>query len=108
MKQEAGEESTFEEVDLIATSNQKLQTFDTGLVAALKETNVTGKDTVNMEKSKAFKSLINDYLNHEYLASSQEEVEKISKILHGHQDLTETFLGPSNKVKKFKKRVQEA
>ncbi len=50
-----------------------------------------------MKNSMTFQSLVYDYLSHEYLpiASSHGEVEKLSQILHGHQDLTETFLGPS-------------
>ena len=39
---------------------------------------------VNMEGSKAFKSLIHDYLNHEILVSSNDEAAKLSQILHGH------------------------
>ena len=33
---------------------------------------------------------------------------KISKIIHGHRDLTETFLGPSDKIKSLKRRLQRA
>ena len=55
-----------------------------------------------MEKTESFETLINDYMNHEYMGKANEEVQKLSAILHGHQDLTETFLGHSNKVKNLK------
>ena len=64
---------------------------------------------VNMEKAESFGTLLNDYMNHENMAKqSNEEAQKLSAILHGHQDLTETFLGQSNKVRSLKKRVKKA
>ena len=62
-----------------------------------------------MEKAESFGTLLNDYMNHENMAKqSNEEAQKLSAILHGHQDLTETFLGQSNKVRSLKKRVKKA
>jgi len=68
----------------------------------------TAISTVNIEKGHSFKNLIHDYMSHEVLVSNQEEATKLSQILHGHQDLTETFLGPSKKVRQLKKRLKNA
>ena len=55
-----------------------------------------------------YKSLITDYGSGDPLVSNKEEAEQLQRILHGHQDLTETFLGPSKKVQKIKKRLEKA
>ena len=39
---------------------------------------------VNMEKTESFETLINDYMNHEYMSKANEEAQKLSSILHGH------------------------
>lgn len=61
-----------------------------------------------MESSQVFRSLIRDYVNHESLVCNTEEEENLQKIMHGHQDLTEPFLGPSHEVKRLKKRLRVA
>jgi len=61
-----------------------------------------------MEKQDSFETLLNDYMNHEQTNKTNEKASNFSAILHGHQDLTETFLGPSDKVRKLKKRVKKA
>ena len=38
----------------------------------------------------------------------KKEVEEVSKIIHGNRKLTETFLGPSAKVKELKNRLEQA
>ena len=41
-------------------------------------------------------------------AGAKQAAAEVSKVLHGPIELTETFLGPSNKVKELKKRIENA
>ena len=41
-------------------------------------------------------------------SGAKQAAAEVSKVLHGPIELTETFLGPSNKVKELKKRIENA
>lgn len=41
-------------------------------------------------------------------SGAKQAAAEVSKVLHGPIELTETFLGPSNKVKELKKRIVNA
>ena len=40
--------------------------------------------------------------------SARRAAAEVSKVVHGPIELTETFLGPSSKVKELKKRIENA
>ena len=97
-----------------ASSRESVERVETRIEAtkAYKSLVDYNKEPSTNEENKAELLAVSGRLNRNNIVDKSEKVNNVSssvsKILHGHRDLTEPFLGPSSKVMKLKRRLEQA